>query len=87
LEKGKSGEIHNISSGSELSNVEVVKRILKLIGKPDKLLTFVEDRLGHDLRYSLDSSKIRSMLGWKPRFAFEKCLETTVNSYVKNEPW
>jgi dTDP-glucose 4,6-dehydratase len=87
LRKGKPGEVYNISSGNELSNVEVVKRLLKLLGKPEGLLTFVEDRPGHDVRYSLDSSKIRSALGWRPKLAFEECLKATVDWYSRNEWW
>jgi len=57
------------------------------MGKPETQITFVEDRPGHDLRYSLDSSKIRTELGWKPRHIFEEALKTTVNWYMNNEWW
>lgn len=87
LQKGKLGEIYNISSGNELANVEIVKKILNLLGKKEDLISFVEDRPGHDVRYGLDSSKLRSALGWKPRFTFEKALQTTVNWYRDNEKW
>jgi dTDP-glucose 4,6-dehydratase len=87
LSRGKSGEIYNISSGNELPNTIVVKEILKLLGKPEDLIEFVEDRPGHDLRYSLDSSKIRSKLGWKPKHTFSSALKETVKWYVQNEPW
>lgn len=87
LRKGESGEIYNISSGSELPNIEIVKKTLDLLYKPDDLMAFVEDRPGHDIRYSLDSSKIRSKLGWRPKFSFERALEATVNWYVNNEWW
>jgi dTDP-glucose 4,6-dehydratase len=87
LEKGGSGEIYNISAANEVSNIEIVGRILDLLDKPEDLITFVEDRPGHDIRYSLDSSRIRSKLGWKPKFSFEKALEETVNWYVRNEWW
>lgn len=87
LSKGMSGEIYNISSGNEISNIEIVKEILKILEKPEDLITFVEDRPGHDLRYSLDSSKIRSELGWKPRYTFPSALKETVKWYVENEPW
>ena len=86
-EKGKPGEIYNISSGNELTNLEIVKKILDLLGKKEDLISFIEDRPGHDMRYSLDSSKLRSTLGWKPKFAFTKALETTVNWYRDNEKW
>lgn len=87
LNKGQPCEIYNISTGNELSNIEVVSRILDFLGKPEDLITFVEDRPGHDIRYSLDSSKIRSKLGWRPKFSFEEALEATVNWYVHNEWW
>ena len=87
LRKGEPGKIYNISAGNELPNIEIVKKILNLLNKSDDLITFVEDRPGHDLRYSLDSSKIRSKLDWKPKLSFEKALEATVNWYVNNEWW
>jgi len=87
LAKGKPGEIYNISSGNEITNIEIVRKILDLLGKDEKLMSFVEDRPGHDVRYSLDSSKIRSELGWKPKFTFEKALEATVDWYRTNEAW
>lgn len=87
LRKGKSGEIYNVSSGNELSNLEIVRAILKLMNKPESLITFVEDRPGHDIRYSLDSSKIKSELGWTPKYSFEEALEKTVKWYIENEWW
>ncbi|MFX0132119.1 MAG: dTDP-glucose 4,6-dehydratase [Candidatus Hodarchaeota archaeon] len=87
LRKGKPGEIYNISSGNKFSTIKVVKKILKILGKSDKLIAFVDDRPGHDLRYSLDSSKIRNELGWKPRHSFESALGKTVEWYLKNEDW
>jgi dTDP-glucose 4,6-dehydratase len=87
LSKGEAGEIYNVSSGNELTNVEIVRSILRLTGKSEDLITFVEDRPGHDARYSLDSSKIRSKLGWKPSFSFRKALKLTVDWYLNNEWW
>jgi dTDP-glucose 4,6-dehydratase len=87
LEKGLAGEVYNVSAGNEVTNIEIVKRILALLGKPESLITFVEDRPGHDLRYSLDSVKLRSQLGWKPAFSFKEALESTVKWYVDNEKW
>lgn len=87
LKEGKSGEIYNVSAGNELTNVNVVKMILNIMGKPENLITFVEDRPGHDLRYSLDSSKIKAELGWRPRHSFQETLKTTVNWYTDNEWW
>ena len=87
LQKGKSGEVYNVSAGNEVPNIEIVKRILKVLLKPESLITFVEDRPGHDIRYSLDSSKARSNLGWKPKFSFDQSLESTIQWYVDNEKW
>lgn len=85
LNKGEKGEIYNISSGNEKTNLEVANEILKLMGK-DNLIEFVEDRPGHDVRYALDSSKIRK-LGWRPKYSFKEALERTINWYLNNRWW
>ena len=85
LEKGNAGEIYNVSAGNEVTNLEIVKKILAQLNKPETLISFVEDRPGHDVRYSLDSSKIRTELGWKPKFSFEESLKSTVQWYLDNE--
>ncbi len=87
LREGKAGEVYNVSAGNETANVEIAKKILALLHKPESLITFVEDRPGHDVRYSLDSTKARSTLGWKPKYSFEQSLESTVRWYVENEQW
>jgi len=87
LEKGNAGEIYNVSAGNEIPNIEIAKRILVLLSKPESLITFVEDRPGHDTRYSLDSSKIRSSLGWQSKCEFDGALTATVRWYLKNEHW
>ncbi|MDQ1280998.1 MAG: dTDP-glucose 4,6-dehydratase [Thermoproteota archaeon] len=87
LKRGKSGEIYNISSGNELTNVELVSRILKIMDRPQNLIKYVEDRPGHDLRYSLDSSKIRKELNWNPENAFDSALDETIKWYKENEKW
>jgi dTDP-glucose 4,6-dehydratase len=87
LARGRSGETYNISSGNELDNLTLVKKVLEAMGKSEDLIEFVEDRPGHDLRYSLDSSKIRRELNWKPRHAFEESLNETVEWYLENEWW
>jgi len=84
LQGGEAGEIYNISSGNELGNLEVVQQILKIMGKPQELIEFVEDRPGHDVRYSLESSKMMK-LGWKPKRSFKDSLSETVNWYLENE--
>ncbi|MGV8144303.1 MAG: dTDP-glucose 4,6-dehydratase [Methanothermobacter sp.] len=83
LNKGKFGEVYNIGGGNEKTNLEITHMILDLLGKPESLITYVEDRLGHDLRYSLDSTKTRE-LGWKPEWDFEDGLKETVEWYKDN---
>jgi len=87
LQNGKAGEIYNISAGNELESIEIVKRVLKIMGKDEKIIEFVEDRPGHDIRYSLDSTKIRRELGWKPRHSLDEALKSTVEWYLENESW
>lgn len=84
---GNSGESYNISSGNELSNIQIVEKILELLGKSKDLIYYVEDRPGHDERYSLDSSKIQQELSWKPKQDFAQNLTDTVNWYLANESW
>jgi dTDP-glucose 4,6-dehydratase len=83
LMKGKFGEVYNIGGGNERNNLEITHLILELLGKPESLITFVKDRLGHDRRYSLDSSKIMK-LGWKPETPFEDAMQETVEWYKEN---
>ncbi len=83
LNKGKFGEVYNIGGGNEKTNIEITRMILDLLGKPESLITYVEDRLGHDLRYSLDSTKTKK-LGWKPEWSFEDGLKQTVEWYRDN---
>jgi dTDP-glucose 4,6-dehydratase len=87
LEKGAAGEVYNISAGNEVPNLEIAKKIVGLLHKPESLITFVEDRPGHDTRYSLDSTKIRSTLNWEPTCVFDQSLESTVDWYLANEHW
>lgn len=87
LVKGSPGEIYNISSGNELSVKEIATKILKLLNKPIDLMKFVEDRPGGDVRYSLDSTKIKEQLDWKPLHRFEDALKRTLEWYVENEDW
>ena len=87
LQKGAAGEVYNVSSGNEFSNIEIAKKILAQLGKPEELISFVEDRPGHDTRYSLNSSKIQSSLNWKPKIPFDRGLEATVRWYADNEAW
>jgi dTDP-glucose 4,6-dehydratase len=87
IEKGSSGEVYNVSAGNEISNLKIVKEILKTLHKPEDLITFVEDRPGHDIRYSLDSSKLRSKLKWESKASFSQSLKSTITWYVENEQW
>jgi dTDP-glucose 4,6-dehydratase len=87
LQSGKKGEVYNIGGGAERKNIEIVRAILKLTQRPESLIRFVEDRLGHDRRYAIDPSKIRSELGWKPAHTFERGLEETVRWYLDNPQW
>ncbi|MGB6680987.1 MAG: GDP-mannose 4,6-dehydratase, partial [Candidatus Bathyarchaeia archaeon] len=87
LKNGKSSEIYNISSGNEIENIKVVETILQLMQKPRELIEFVEDRPGHDIRYSLDSTKIRKELDWKPKHEFIENIKKTVEWYLKEEKW
>ncbi|MBI2084154.1 MAG: dTDP-glucose 4,6-dehydratase [Candidatus Aenigmarchaeota archaeon] len=87
LHKGKLGETYNIKGGNEKTNLELVKQILKILGKPESLISFITDRLGHDERYSLDDTKIRNGLGWKPSTTFGDAIKKTVQWYIDNESW
>ncbi len=81
---GKAGERYNIGGNGEKRNIEIVKLILKQLGKPDDLIEFVEDRKGHDYRYAIDWTKINRELGWEPRTNFEQGIINTINWYVEN---
>ena len=85
--EGKSGESYNISASNELNNITIIKKILTLMGKSTDQIEFVEDRPGHDFRYSLNSSKIRKNLKWSQKVNFTEGLEKTVNWYLTNENW
>ncbi len=87
LNSGRRGEIYNISAGEERTNLFIAKFILEMLGKSEDQIEFVEDRPGHDARYSLDSSRIRKELGWRPERSFEEGLQTTVEWYLQNPDW
>lgn len=87
VEQGSPGSIYNVSAGNELPNIQVVKKILSFLEKSTDLIHFVEDRPGHDTRYSLDSHVIRERLGWKPHLTFEEALNLTINWYLSNKNW
>jgi dTDP-glucose 4,6-dehydratase len=87
VEKGRSGEVYNIGARNERKNIEVVESILDALDKPHSLIKFVKDRLGHDRRYAIDSTRIESELGWKPRETWKSGLERTIAWYLDNTEW
>lgn len=87
VRKGKVGEVYNLGGHSERTNLDVVKTILKQMGKSEDLITFVNDRPGHDLRYAIDSTKVEKELGWDRTYTFETGIEETVNWYLNHQEW
>lgn len=87
LEKGKPGRVYNIGSNNEQSNLNLAKKLLDVLGKPHSLLTFVKDRPGHDWRYAIDSTRLQTELGWKPRYPLDKGLKQTIQWYQENQAW
>lgn len=87
LHEGKIGEIYNIGGNNEKKNIEIVKLILQNLNKPESLIEFVKDRLGHDRRYAIDSAKIQNELGWTPKYTFETGIAETIKWYLDNREW
>jgi len=87
LRRGRTGEVYNIGGNNEWTNLAIVKLILKLLGKPETLISFVKDRPGHDRRYAIDATKIHSELNWTPSMQFEGGIEQTVEWYLAHEVW
>ena len=87
MEKGKLGEVYNIGANTEKPNIQIVKLILNQVGKSEELIEYVKDRLGHDRRYAINSTKIKQELGWKPEHSFEDAIKNTVKWYLENENW
>ena len=87
ISRGKSGEIYNITAWNEISNKDIVEKILKIMKKPSDLIEFVPDRPGHDKHYSINSSKIKNEINWSPKFNFDDALKETVNWYLSNKQW
>ncbi|MEE9573257.1 MAG: GDP-mannose 4,6-dehydratase, partial [Candidatus Neomarinimicrobiota bacterium] len=87
FENGKDGEVYNIGARREIPNIEIVKLILKELGKSEDMIEYVKDRPGHDRRYAIDSTKIESELGWNPKFNFEDAVSQTIKWYLDNKQW
>jgi len=87
LEKGVRGEVYNIGGNNEKANIEIVRLILSELNKPESLITYVQDRPGHDRRYAIDNTKITSQLGWAPAYTFERGMHETIEWYMQNRGW
>jgi len=87
LHKGEPGNVYNVGGENERANIEIVKLILSVLGKPESLIKYVKDRPGHDRRYAIDSTKIKNLLGFQPKMSFKKGMEETVAWYVEHRPW
>ena len=87
LQKGKSGEVYNIGGNNEKANIEIVKLILKELGKTEGLIQYVKDRPGHDRRYAIDNTKIMTELGWEPSYTFKQGIHETIYWYLENQAW
>ncbi len=86
MEKGEAGEVYNLGAAQERTNLEVSRALLRILDKPESLLSFVADRPGHDFRYAVDWTKLKK-LGWQPQVDFETGLKKTVDWYLNNQPW
>lgn len=87
MHKGTSGEVYNVGGNNERTNIQIIKTILSELGKPESLITFVKDRLGHDRRYGIDATKITNELGWEPKYQFESGIKATIQWYLDNKEW
>ena len=87
VNSGREGEVYNIGGHNERTNLEVVRTILQVLGKPESLIRFVEDRKGHDLRYAIDPAKLERQLGWKPQYTFETGIRQTIDWYLNHRVW
>lgn len=87
LHQGRAGEIYNIGGNNERTNLQVVRMILQELGKPESLIHYVEDRLGHDRRYAIDATKIRNELRWQPKYEYETGIKSTIKWYRENGEW
>ena len=87
MDKGELGHVYNIGANTEKKNIDIVKLILKQLGKNEELIEYVKDRPGHDRRYAINSKKIKDTLSWQPEYSFEDAIKNTINWYIENEKW
>lgn len=87
LHKGKDGDVYNIGGNNEKANIEIVKLLIKTLGKSEDLIKYVKDRPGHDRRYAIDNTKITTELGWEPAYTFEQGIQETIQWYLDNTKW
>lgn len=87
MRNGRVGQVYNVGGHNERTNLQVVKAILKHLNKPESLITFVNDRPGHDMRYAIDPTKIHNELGWLPQTSFDDGIKKTIDWYLQNKPW
>lgn len=87
IRKGRVGEVYNIGGHNEMKNIDIVKIIIKALGKPESLITYVKDRAGHDMRYAIDPTKIHDELGWSPETMFADGIQKTIKWYLENRSW
>lgn len=87
IHNGQSGEVYNIGGNNERTNIYIVESVLEQLGKPASLIQYVQDRLGHDRRYGIDPTKIRTELGWQPAHNFETGIKETIQWYLKHQDW
>ncbi|WP_342046225.1 dTDP-glucose 4,6-dehydratase [Bacillus sp. OTU530] len=87
LHNGRNGEVYNVGGNNERTNIEIVKTILEQLDKPESLIKYVTDRPGHDRRYAIDATKLRTELGWQPKYTFDTGIEQTIKWYLENKDW
>ncbi|OGU66859.1 MAG: dTDP-glucose 4,6-dehydratase [Ignavibacteria bacterium RBG_16_36_9] len=87
FDKGEVGEVYNVGASIEKPNIDIIKSVLKQLGKTEELIEYVKDRPGHDRRYAINSTKIKKELGWEAEHTFEQAMKDTIHWYLKNEKW
>jgi dTDP-glucose 4,6-dehydratase len=88
LTKGRLGEVYNVGGNNEITNRVITETLIREMGKNwDEVVTYVKDRAGHDRRYAIDATKIKTELGWEPKYRFDQAIKTTIQWYKDNQPW